>query len=39
MPARRERFFKKHLRKGDYVILDLACGYGRELFTSYGKVL
>lgn len=37
--ARRERFFRKHLRKGDYLILDLACGYGRELFASYGKVI
>jgi len=39
MSTRRERFFRKHLQKGNIRLLDLACGYGRKLFTEYGKVI
>ena len=39
MSGRKHRFFKKHMKRGDHLILDLACGYGRELLTTYGKVI
>lgn len=38
--TRRERFFRRYLKgKGDLLILDVACGYGRRLFTEYGEVI
>lgn len=38
--TRRERFFRSYLKgKGNMLILDVACGYGRRLFTEYGKVI
>ena len=40
LSARRERFFRRCLAGNNkLVILDVACGYGRELFTEYGKVI
>jgi ubiquinone/menaquinone biosynthesis C-methylase UbiE len=40
LSTRRERFFRRHLRgKADLLILDVACGYGRRLFTEYGSVV
>lgn len=40
LSTRRERFFRRHLGDGgDLLILDVACGYGHELFTEYGKVI
>jgi ubiquinone/menaquinone biosynthesis C-methylase UbiE len=36
---RRERFFKRNLSGGDNIILDLACGAGRDYFTEYGTVV
>lgn len=40
MSTRRERFFRRHLaREGRPLILDIACGYGRRLFTEYGAVI
>ena len=40
LSTRRERFFRRCLRgKEDLLILDVACGYGRRLFTEYGKVV
>lgn len=35
----RERFFKKWLRGKNNLILDLACGAGREYFADYGEVV
>jgi SAM-dependent methyltransferase len=40
LSKRRERFFRSHLcEKNNLLILDVACGYGRKLFTDYGKVI
>lgn len=40
LSARRERFFRNYLRgEENLLILDVACGYGRKLFTEYGKVI
>ena len=40
LSTRRERFFRRYLRgSNDILILDVACGYGRKLFTEYGKVI
>lgn len=40
LSARRERFFRRHLSGGGRpLILDVACGYGRRLFTEYGRVV
>ncbi|MCL0034682.1 hypothetical protein M1N21_02030 [Dehalococcoidia bacterium] len=43
LSARRERFFRRHLSKVSKdsrpLILDVACGYGRRLFTEYGMVV
>jgi len=40
LSARRERFFRSYLRgHNDILVLDVACGYGRKLFTEYGKVI
>jgi ubiquinone/menaquinone biosynthesis C-methylase UbiE len=37
---RRERFFRRHLDgSSNLVILDVACGYGRNLFKRYGRVV
>lgn len=35
----RERFFKKWLKGKDNLILDLACGAGRDYFADYGEVV
>ena len=35
----RERFFKKWLKGNNNLILDLACGAGREYFSNYGDVV
>jgi SAM-dependent methyltransferase len=40
LSARRERFFRSYLGgKDNLLILDVACGYGRKLFTEYGRVI
>lgn len=40
LSTRRERFFRRYLGGGeDLLILDVACGYGHELFIEYGKVI
>ena len=40
LSTRRERFFRKQLRhEKDLLILDVACGYGRKLFTEHDKVI
>jgi len=40
LSTRRERFFRSHLdNKNDFLILDIACGFGRRLFTNYGRVI
>ncbi len=40
LSTRRDRFFRSHLGgKNNLLILDVACGYGRKLFTEYGKVI
>jgi ubiquinone/menaquinone biosynthesis C-methylase UbiE len=40
LSSRRERFFRRHLKgKSNLLILDVACGRGRKLFTEYGKVI
>lgn len=36
---RRERFFKKNIKGSNNVILDLACGAGRDYFSNYGEVI
>lgn len=36
---RRERFFRRHLKGKNNLILDLACGAGRDFFTNYGQVI
>lgn len=36
---RRERFFKKHLSGDDNMILDIACGVGRDYLGTYGTVV
>lgn len=36
---RRERFFKKNLKGDNNLILDIACGVGRDYFKKYGKVI
>lgn len=35
----RERFFKRNLKGKDNVILDIACGAGRDYFKKYGEVV
>ena len=40
LSTRRERFFRRHLtREGKPLVLDVACGYGRRLFTEYASVI
>lgn len=36
---RRERFFKRNIKGKDNLILDLACGVGRDYFSNYGQVV
>lgn len=36
---RRERFFKKNFKGKENVILDIACGAGRDYFKKYGTVI
>lgn len=36
---RRERFFKKNILGEDNLILDIACGAGRDYFKKFGKVV
>lgn len=36
---RRERFFKRNIKGKNNVILDLACGAGRDYFKNYGTVI
>jgi ubiquinone/menaquinone biosynthesis C-methylase UbiE len=36
---RRERFFKRNIKGNSNVILDLACGAGRDYFKQFGAVI
>lgn len=36
---RRERFFKNNIKGKNNLILDLACGAGRDYFKNYGEVV
>lgn len=36
---RRERFFKKNIKGRNNLILDIACGAGRDYFAKYGSVV
>ncbi len=36
---RRERFFKRNIKGRNNLVLDIACGAGRDYFTKYGKII
>lgn len=36
---RRERFFKRNIKGADNIILDIACGAGRDYFKQFGQVI
>ncbi|MBP9732118.1 MAG: class I SAM-dependent methyltransferase [Candidatus Magasanikbacteria bacterium] len=36
---RRERFFKRNIKGSENIILDIACGAGRDYFKKYGAVV